>query len=789
MAGSVTGSIGSNDVLLKNMATEETLFQILEALDGATITARPATAGNTAATQGNTKEKDKNTSAIKSSSKALEKMFDGIEGIGRVIRGMDSNINNASFAFQAMSRGSGGFSKAMEFAANSVTQLQEQFSAYGKMMQIGGVVTDDFRDLRMQASALGTDLQGLAKISTEYGTSLKSGSTSVADTLKKMRGQFDQLEDAQITQYGRLGVGMNQITEQMLLTAESQGGYNAVLAKYKGSTGDMNKGMLKSTQELNLFASAIGMNSRMMQEEAAKAAQKIENRVFMANLSDAEKNQVSALQGLTGSFETALSVVRSFKTGFVDEQAASFLATQNIAGLGTEVNNLMGLLKQGKGLPEALIESGLISAANKVDPKLMDQMSTNIKAYASGGSPEAAQGLSNFLTLINNLKGTTPENIQDRMKDLLTPNPKTIDSYSKLLQEQNQLAQSTAALNTQINRMGLSFALALTKTTNATVKAAAGSKEKIIDYYNSLLPEGMKLPPEILSKINDNLEVAVQADIEKYINNKWKETFKPNSTEEKKNEPVVSLRNSGLDKNTGVPVKMADGSIKMLKASDLVSNRNNILKDTNAFGGENNNEGTVATGAMLANRITGISAITAGSDKYHQDRAPGSAHNKGLALDFGIADINGQDKKQTAQATITRMHELLKEYGLTDKDYKILDESKRPDGDAGKHWTAPHIHLELTRESAANKMRDLFKTMVPDEQKQSSNKRNLDADGAVAQITNEETPITVSKASGNEVVNTDNNNNNDFRIGMATQTQEIKNLGRLIENALERHFG
>ena len=59
MAGSVTGSIGSNDVLLKNMATEETLFQILEALDGATVTARPATAGNTAATQGNTKEKDK----------------------------------------------------------------------------------------------------------------------------------------------------------------------------------------------------------------------------------------------------------------------------------------------------------------------------------------------------------------------------------------------------------------------------------------------------------------------------------------------------------------------------------------------------------------------------------------------------------------------------------------------------------------------------------------------------------------------------------------------------------
>jgi hypothetical protein len=765
---------------LKNMATEETLYQLLEAIEGATITGKPATTGNNQATQNNTNAKNKNTNAVKSSSKALEKMFDGLEGIGRVIRGMDSNINNASYAFQAMSRGTGGFSKAMEFAANSVSQLQEQFSAYGKMMQIGGVVSDDFQVLREQAVGLGTDLQGLTKITSEYGTSLKAGSSSVANTLTKMRGQFAELTGDQIGQYGRLGIGMNQITEQMLLTAEGQGGYNAVLAKYKGSTKDMNAGMLKSSQELNLFASAIGMNSKMMQDEAAKAAQKIENRVFMANLSDAEKNQVSALQGLTGSFETALSVVRAFKTGFVDEQAASFLTTQNIAGLGKEVNNLMGLLKQGKGLPEALVESGLISAANKVDPKLMDQMSTNIKAFASGGSPEAAQGLSNFLTLINNLKGTTPENIQERIKDLLKPGGKTIDSYSTLLQEQNQLAKSTAALNTQINRLGLSLAIALTKTTNATIKAAAGSKEKMIEYFNTLLPEGMKLPPELLSKINDNLEAGVQADIEKYITEKWKETYTTTPTEPPTPRQRVTLRNNGLDRTTGVPVKMADGTVQFLNASDLVTNRDNIQAQTNAFGGGEQNAGTVATGAILANKVPTISAITAGKDNYHK-KSPGSAHNLGLALDFGIARRGSEDVTDTAKSTIDAMHEVMKEYGLkAGTDYRIDDESKQPAGERGKHWTAPHLHMEILRPEAADKMRDLFKAQMPKDQKQGALDLGKDVGGpnsGVRQLAENANDIKVSQATTNDVVNTDNRDN--------VLAVAIENLGTRLEYKLE----
>jgi hypothetical protein len=791
MAGSVTGSIGSNDVLLKNMATEETLFQILEALDGATITAKPATAGNTSATEDNTKNKKKNTDAVRSSSKALEKMFNGLEGIGRVIRGMDSNINNASYAFQAMSRGTGGFSKAMEFAANSVAQLQEQFSAYGKLMQVGGAVTDDFRDLRIQAVELGTDLQGVVKITGEYGQSLKSGGVSVRDTLAKMRGQFALLEDDQIKQYGRLGIGMNQITEQMLLTAEGQGGYNAVLARYKNNTGAMNAGMLKSTQELTLFASAIGMNSKMMQDEAAKAAQKINNKVFLANLSEAEQKQVQALQGLTGSADSAISVMRAMKTGFVDEQAATFLSTQNILGFGKEISNLMGLLKEGKGFPEALKASGLLEKANSLSPQQLSNFGTQMTAYA-GAMPEMAASMGGLLTFINNMRGAKPEDIDKRWADILAPvdklAPKTIDSYSTLLQEQNQLAKSTAALNTQINRMGLSFALALTKTTNSTVKAAAGSKEKMIEYFNQLLPEGMSLPPEILAKINDNLEAGVQADIEKYITQKWKETYKTTPDEPTKPRQRVTLRNTGLDRTTGIPVKMADGSVMFLNASDLVENRNNIQAQTNAFSGGEQNAGTVATGAILANKVPTISAITAAKDDYHKN-SPNSAHNRGMALDFGIARRGGEEVTDTAKSTIDAMHEVMKQYGLTaGTDYRIDDESTRPAGKRGEHWTAPHLHMEILRPEAADKMRELFKAQMPKDQKQGALEPGKEVGGpnsGVRQLAETANDIKVSQADTGNVVN----NTNDAILAALldnkeTYIQEMRNLGRQFESVI-----
>lgn len=764
MAGTVTGSIGSNDVLLKNMATEETLFQILEALSEATVTpGTPAQKKKDDKDQSDSKKE--NTRAVKSSTKAFEGIFKGMEGVGRVIRGLDSNINNASWAFQAMSRGTGAFSKAMEFAANSVSQLQEQFNAYGKMMQIGGVVTDDFGKLSLQANELGTDLQGLVKFTTEYGASLKQGSTSVADTLTKMRGQFKQLSDDQIVEYGRLGVGITQITEQMLLTAESQGGYNSVLAKYKGSTKDMNAGMLKSTQELNIFASAIGMNSRMMQEEAAKAAGKIENKLFMQGLTDAERNQVTALQALTNSYEGGLAIMRAMKTGFVDEQAAQTMATMNIAGLGKEFKNMIDLLGKGKPLADALKESGLIEGANKISDQQIQQWTTNMKAFQAGGQPEVAQSLGNFLSLIANLKGTTPENIDKRLKDITAPFnkelPKTIDSYSKLLQEQNTLAQSTAALNTQINRLGLSFALAGMKSTNAVVKAGSFTKENILAYFKEL---GIDIPPNIMENINNVLEGKVQGDIQgqllQLIDDARKAAAKATSTTTGNEPPPggrVTLRN-GATNNTAVPVKMANGTIQYLNASDLVENRGNIQATTNAFGGANNNAGTVATGAMLASRIPTISALTAGSDKYHAEKAPDSRHNKGMALDFGIATRPGEKVNQTAQATIEAMHGLMKEYGFTaGTDYNIADESTPPDGPNGKNWTGPHIHMDILRPEVSNKMRELFQQqMKPKDEKLGSNTMPLGDGTAVTQVATEQTDVKVTQAGTSNVVNTDN---------------------------------
>jgi hypothetical protein len=778
MAGSVTGSIGSNDVLLKNMATEETLYQILEALAGATVTAKPATDSNTTSVKGNTKENEKNTSTIKSTSKAMEGLFNGLSGMNRVIRGMDSNINNASFAFQAMSRGTGKFSAAMEFAANSISQLQEQFNAYGKLMQIGGVVTDDFGKLSEQSIALGTDLQGLVKLTTEYSTGLKAGSSSVADTLKGMRNQFGELTATQIREYGRLGIGTNQITEQMLLTAESQGGYNSVLARYGKDTAKMNAGMLKTTQELSIFASAVGMNSKLMQDEAAQAQKKIENRIFEATMTDEQRAQTKMFQALTGSYESAIQIMASLTGGPTSDLAGAFLSLKGITGMGKEIDNFMGAVKNGTDINKALTSSGMLEKVNNMSDAEFKQMQMNFRGYSA--DVQAVMGP--LMQMMWSMRGTTEDTLDKKMKEFTKPLdanlPKSIDSFSTLLAEQNQLAKATSALNTQFNRMGVNLALALTKMTNSTVSAGSSAKDGMIEFYNSLMPDGMKLPKEILDKLNNKVDAGLQQDIEKVIREEWQKVYKTSADEANtKNGEVVTLRSRGIDRNTAVPVKMPNGGgIQHLNANDLVENKNGILSTTNSFGGPNNNAGTVATGAIMAARIPTISAITAGSDKYHEGM--NSKHNSGMALDFGLNQRGKETVQQTAAATITAMHGLMKEYGLeAGKDYRIDDESTKPTK-AGSKWSGPHIHMEMLRPEAANKMRQIFQNSMKAPDQQGSNGSKPLGDGStVTQLANAETPIKVSQADTSNVVNTDNRDN--------TFATAIDNLGTRLEYKLD----
>lgn len=792
MAGNVTGNIGNNDVLLKNMATEETLDQILATLQQVTITKDPNRPANNAAIGANTKAKDKNTASIKKGDGEFKKFITNFgDSAGRVIRNLDSNINNASYAFQAFSRGNGAMSKVFEFAANSVTQMTDQFTSYSKLMQVGGAMTDDFTTLREQAAGLGTDLAGLTRFSSEYTQSLKSGSTSVRDSLQSLNKVFDATvkDDALLTGWGRLGVGVNQISEQILLAAEAQGGYNVVLKRYGGDQKLMSKGVLKSTQELNVFAGAIGMNSKMMQDEAAKAMQKIENRLFVANLSDAQKNQVTAIQALTQSYEGGINVVRSMTDGMTTQGAAQVLATKNILGIGKEFDNLLDLLGKGDTLPEALEKSGLIDAANQISPERLRAASNQMVAFAESGNAEAALGMQNFLTLVNSLKGTTKDNIGERLKKLTEPfnenAPKTVDSFQLLLKQQQTLAFSTAKLNTQINRLGLSLATGTLKGVNSAVDLMGQSTEELKQFAEQLT--GIPLPNDILSGGN----AAIEAFIQKAIKDGGV-TSSGDNTSSSGYKGTVTLRPEALSSKTTVPVKMADGKIVPIPAMDLINNKNNIWAKTNAMGGQTNLPGTIATGAMLTTKIPTLSAITGAGDKYHDNlkdangQPVNSKHKQGLALDFGVNQVAGKSPEQVYAETANTIKKILKDdYGLGEDEVSVINEYKPPGGAAGAHWTASHIHLEFKKKETADRMRDIIQKQIKSatEISQAPVTEN-DPNKTVTQLRTD--PVSVAMSNDGGMVNNGNNSSEMIVAALDLQSEKIlRGFERSTNNLIE----
>lgn len=86
----------------------------------------------------------------------------------------------------------------------------------------------------------------------------------------------------------------------------------------------------------------------------------------------------------------------------------------------------------------------------------------------------------------------------------------------------------------------------------------------------------------------------------------------------------------------------------------------------------------------------GFNRVTAFKDRFHLGRR--SMHNSGLAMDFTL-----KDPRFSAQA-VEDLRKKFSAAGLTEKDYKILDEYKRPSSGA----TGGHIHAQFQSQVAAD---------------------------------------------------------------------------------------
>lgn len=701
MAGQVTGNIGNENVTLRNMATEDTLDAILQALQTKTIsdTGQDGLRKKT----GKLGEAMSGAAAVVTKGATSFTNFFSNFGAGtiRIVRDLDSNINNASFSFSTMSRGTGAFSEVLRQTAISVNQLQEQFNTYSKLMQVGGAVSGDFETLREQATGLGTDLVGLQRITEQYGFSLKIGSSTVAGGLKNLNKAFKAItDDGQlVAEWGRLGVLPQQITEQMLLAAEAQGGVGDVLKSFGGDAGKFGKGMLKSTQELNIFATAIGSNSKIMQEESAKAQQKITNRLLMSRLSEGEKKAVTYLQAFTGSAEEAMQVMRSYKSGFTSQAAGLFQSTRGIMGMGSEMDDFIRSISKGSAPLEALKDSGLLQYAKSLNPEQLKNMEVSAAAMEQTNGALAAK-MFQQLAFIKGIKDTDPSKLQDVVNDLtgaMDPkNAKGVDTFALLQNEQVKLASATAALNTQFNRLGLAIATGALAGSNQGIKALGQGNTFIKSYLQDVLKNaGLKIeiPDDILKSSNDKIAEWLQSVLM---------TVGKQSEEQNNNTNSKISQSNAIDPNTTLVAKNADGRATTYSVQELINNEK-LRKSTEAFKGDNNQVGTLVTASMLQKKIPTLGMVNAGDDADPIHSASGK-HPKGLALDFAVKD-DGRDKRVVYEETVNAMKQvLMKDLGLKEKDFTVMNKLGADGGN--------HIHFQFNDPAAADKVRELYQNQM-----------------------------------------------------------------------------
>ena len=695
MAGQVTGNLGNENITLRNMATEDTLAEILQVLGSKSIT----DSGDTKKLGQDARGAGAAIAGVGSKIKSAGGFFAStLGGTAKIIRNLDQNIDNVSYTFSTMAtslnRTNPLLSKLFNMAGESAVQMQEQYNAYSKMIQVGGTTATGFNDLRDDAAALGTDLRGLASLTDQYAFSLKIGSSSVAGGLKKLKDTFNTItnDNDMIAGFGRLGVLPQKISEQLLLAAEAQGGIGDVMKRFGGNTGAFSKSMLKSTQELNVFATAIGSNSNMMMQEMAKAQQKITNRIFTDSLTDNEKKATTFLQAFTGSAEDAIGVMRMYKTGLASQNSAMFESLKGYTGMGNQIEKFVGLVSKGTEPFDAIQQSGLLSFAKNMKEADLQALNTQITALANTGDPQAAL-LAQQLTFIKGLRDTDPGKMAAYIKDMSdTFDPKknkTVDSFTALQNEQVKLSISTAALNNQINRLGLNMAMGMMKSTNLGVQGLGKGGAAVKEYVNAMLAQyniEVELPEDLLKMGPDQIQEWMQ----KLIDVKLSNSSTQNATQNQQS--LVPIPPTSDVVNT----KLANGQPAELRLTDLI-NKATVRAMTEAFKGPNNQAGTMIAASLLQQKVKNLGTVTAGDDAHPSHNTTGY-HPKGRALDFRVNDDPSKTIEQNYKDTKDNIIKVLKEMGLSEKDFAVINELNAKGG--------AHMHVEFKTEDAVNKIRD-----------------------------------------------------------------------------------
>lgn len=118
------------------------------------------------------------------------------------------------------------------------------------------------------------------------------------------------------------------------------------------------------------------------------------------------------------------------------------------------------------------------------------------------------------------------------------------------------------------------------------------------------------------------------------------------------------------------------------------------LKSQEAVAGGAHHPGIERLCQIIQSRVPGFKEFTALNDAYHQNKGGNSKHTQGLALDFTLT--NGKQGSANASNIVT---EIVRQAGLTQSEFFVLDEYAKPSANA----TGGHVHFHFNSAGAADK--------------------------------------------------------------------------------------
>ncbi len=677
MAGNVTGSIGSNDVLLKNMATEDSLQEIIRVLEK---TSKEEV--SVLDTLRNSISKDGKKFFGNFGDKLLT-LGNGLALIGeagkdvfaattRIVRNLDSNINDTSYAFSALSRGAGPLSAAFEFTANSVKQMQQQFDSYSRMMAVGGANVSSFEDLRVTAAQFGLSLEGLSRLITEDARNLKTGFASVSEGALALKKQTMSLRDTS-KQYSfqlmQMGIDLNNIAPYVSLVTQAMGGLSTVVNNTGKDESKFNQKIIDATRSITALSIATGANRDMLLKQMAEANKSPMYQQMAKQFNAAERTMQQMLMATGLSAEDAIEVVLASTGKIITDSAGKTMAFLGAGGAlrplqqflhdfknmgdtaeltDTQIEGLMNSLKEGtKGMSREMMAT--LGLADKNLSPLINML-LDLNRTGQEFNVEKFKAAMKAST-------TVPDKPEDPMKALTLTKDKMID-----------LAISTATLNTVINTFGINM--------------AAVASDLAAQYGGSA---ARNLAAD-LKKINFAKEMA---DIRKEIENYFRSQRDTTTVE-------PSINNPDPNQTPTVRHNLPE-NLEKLNPSAVIPVITNGQRRTdvnpNTISGESGTRPEVQNAARaLAQNIKNFGGVVTGVK--HASGPEKGGHKGGLGFDFALTE----ETEAAYDQAYANVMEIMKRAGLGDKDYSLSNHMKNRE-----QGTPPHLHLHFNSEDAMKK--------------------------------------------------------------------------------------